>query len=75
MAKKKRIHDKLRAKRLKRSMAKTHIITLEGDLRSDIPPSAQCTCGWTYGPSAKLMELGLKAKEHAIKTGHQLRRH
>lgn len=52
-----------------------HVITLEGDLRGDVPPSVMCTCKWSYGPSTKLMELGVAAKEHSELTGHQLRSH
>lgn len=52
-----------------------HVITLEGDLRSEVPPSVQCTCGWVEGPSTKLMELGNAARDHAKKTGHKLREH
>lgn len=38
------------------------------------PPSAKCTCGWSYGPDADLFKLGTEAFNHMEETGHTLRK-
>lgn len=52
-----------------------YIITLSGDLRSDVPPAAVCGCGWMTEPNQNLYKLGAQAKAHALETGHKLRQH
>lgn len=51
------------------------VITLKGHLSGSEPPTVVCTCGWSYGPSADLMKLGMKAKNHALDMGHKFRSH
>lgn len=54
----------------------THEISIKGNIRSDDPPLAICTCGWTLELSTSLMKLGLAAKKHAQENpGHVLRSH
>lgn len=55
-------------------MDENYIIRIDGDLRSDIPPKAVCTCGWETEPNAKLAELGSAAFDHREETGHGLRK-
>jgi hypothetical protein len=52
-----------------------YMITLQGDLRSDVPPKVVCGCGWEEGPDANLVNLGVAAKQHFEETGHILRPH
>lgn len=50
-----------------------HLITLEGS--SAKTPKSVCTCGWEFGPSEKLLDLGLQAMNHSAETGHAMRQH
>lgn len=57
------------------SIIETETIWLDGNLRSDVPPTIRCTCGWYVGPSENLLELGRAAKGHEMETGHLRRSH
>jgi hypothetical protein len=52
-----------------------HLIVLINNKKTHEPPSAECTCGWTFGPSEVLMTLGKQAIKHHHETGHGLRKH
>ena len=51
-----------------------YLIRLEGNFRSDTPPSVVCDCGWRAGPSENLLQLSVAAKRHeTYNPGHYRR--
>lgn len=50
-------------------------IYIDGDVMTEVPPRAKCTCGWETEPMSELNILGRLAFEHRDETGHGLRKH
>lgn len=60
---------------LSREPTVDYLIRLEGNFRSETPPKVVCDCGWAYGPSENMLELGIEAKKHETdNAGHYRRR-